>query len=73
MYHLVATTTLSRKNANHHGTGGGRAPTFLLSSANPDDCLAKVRSICGDRSYYIAHDMPVYSNEDWTYWIVEQK
>jgi hypothetical protein len=76
-YHLIATTTLSRKNANRLGTGQGRAPQFI-ASGNFNACYDRAREIGGitrqlaDKVVCLG-EHPVFSTEDWTYWITADK
>ena len=76
MYHLIATTTLSRKNANRLGTGQGRSPQFILSSKIFGDCHDRAKELGGPRcgtGNMPNFDLPVFSTEEWTYWIVADK
>ena len=78
MYHLIATTSLSRKNANHYGTERGRAPQFILSTSDFAAVYDRARQI-GGASRELADkvlclgETPVFSTPDWTYWIVADK
>lgn len=82
MYHLIATVTVrsqfNSKGKYRYSTGQDRAPQFILSSADFDEVYDRARQIGGEGRYLADKqlclgEVPVFSTEDWTYWIVEQK
>lgn len=76
MHHLIAVRTIKPTLKSALELYKPKPPQFIYSGSY-EDCVARMADLVVDKHWGIVrpndYDAPIYSNDDWTYWLLKDK